>query len=116
MRSLILSTPACAQAVSFSPPGGVVAIAATHHDMVARITVEDDGPGVSDGEREQIFRRFYRVDRSRTTPGSGLGLSLASAVAHAHGADIRAEDAGPGLRIVVDFPAMGAVPAATSPR
>jgi len=61
---------------------------------------------VADEERDQIFRRFYRVDRSRTTPGSGLGLSLAAAVARAHKADIRAEDAGPGLRIVVDFPAL----------
>ena len=87
-----------------------------HLGRSVRLTVEDDGPGVPDADRAQIFRRFYRVERSRTTPGSGLGLSLASAVAHAHGADIRAEDAGPGLRIVVDFPVLAGGPAATSPR
>ena len=103
-------------ALIHTPPGTTIDIRVEPLGRSVRLVVEDDGPGVSDGEREQIFRRFYRVDRSRTTPGSGLGLSLASAVAHAHGADIRAEDAGPGLRIVVDFPAMVAVPAATSPR
>ena len=71
-----------------------------------RLIVEDDGPGVPAAERERIFQRFYRADRSRTTPGSGLGLSLAAAVARAHHAEIRAEDAEPGLRIEVDFPSL----------
>ena len=70
----------------------------------ARLTVSDDGPGVPDAERQMIFRRFYRVDQSRTTPGSGLGLSLVAAIASIHGAEVQAEDADPGLRIVVDFP------------
>jgi len=91
-------------ALIHTPAGSTLDIRIEHLGHSVRLTAEDDGPGVAEAEREQIFRRFYRVDRSRTTPGSGLGLSLASAVAHAHGADIRAEDAGPGLRIVVDFP------------
>ena len=103
-------------ALIHTPAGSTLEIRVEPLGRAVRLTVEDDGPGVPDADRAQIFRRFYRVERSRTTPGSGLGLSLASAVAHAHGAEIRAEDAGPGLRIVVDFPAMGAVPAATSPR
>ncbi len=103
-------------ALIHTPAGTTLEIRVEHLGKAVRLTVEDDGPGVPDADRAQIFRRFYRVERSRTTPGSGLGLSLASAVAHAHGADIRAEDAGPGLRIVVDFPAVEVPPAATSPR
>ncbi len=97
-------------ALIHTPEGATIEIRVEHLGNVVRLTVEDDGPGVDDVERDQIFRRFYRVDRSRTTPGSGLGLSLAAAVARAHGADIRAEDAAPGLRIIVDFPAMAESP------
>jgi signal transduction histidine kinase len=110
-------------ALIHTPAGSTLEIRVEPLGTAVRLTVEDDGPGVSDGERDEIFRRFYRVERSRTTPGSGLGLSLAAAVAHAHGASIRAEDAGPGLRIVVDFPMLavstdeaGRGPAPTSPR
>ena len=92
-------------ALIHTPKGTTIELRVEKIGPVVRLVVEDDGPGVAPSEREQIFRRFYRVDRSRTTPGSGLGLSLAAAVAHAHGAEIRAEDAGPGLRIMVDFPA-----------
>lgn len=69
-----------------------------------RLSVADDGPGVPEAERERIFRRFHRLERSRTTPGSGLGLALVAAVAELHGARIAAEDAAPGLRVAVDFP------------
>lgn len=91
-------------ALIHTPVGSTVEVRAEHLGGVARLAVEDDGPGVEDAERARIFERFFRVDRSRTTPGSGLGLSLAAAVAAAHGAIIKAEDAGPGLRIHVDFP------------
>jgi len=95
-------------ALIHTPKGTTIELRVERLGPVIRLIVEDDGLGVAPTERDQIFRRFYRVDRSRTTPGSGLGLSLAAAVAHAHGADIRAEDASPGLRIVVDFPAPAA--------
>lgn len=91
-------------ALIHTPPGSTVEVRAEHLGGVARLAVEDDGPGVADDDQGRIFERFFRVERSRTTPGSGLGLSLAAAVAAAHGATIRAEDAGPGLRIHVDFP------------
>ncbi len=91
-------------ALIHTPSGSMVEVRAEHLGSVARLAVEDDGPGVEEAEQARIFERFFRVDRSRTTPGSGLGLSLAAAVAAAHGATIRAEDAGPGLRIHVDFP------------
>ena len=66
--------------------------------------MRDDGPGIPVEEREKVFRRLYRMDKSRTTPGSGLGLSLASAIADLHGAKISLEDGAPGLRAVVSFP------------
>jgi signal transduction histidine kinase len=91
-------------ALIHTPRGSTVEVRAERLGATARLVVEDDGPGVGDEERARIFERFFRVDRSRTTPGSGLGLSLAAAVAAAHGATIKAEDAVPGLRIHVDFP------------
>lgn len=91
-------------ALIHTPRGSTVEVRAERLGATARLVVEDDGPGVGDEERARIFERFFRVDRSRTTPGSGLGLSLAAAVAAAHGANIKAEDAAPGLRIHVDFP------------
>lgn len=68
------------------------------------VNVMDDGPGVPEAERRKIFRRLYRLDRSRTTPGNGLGLALAAAVAELHGATIEALDNGPGLTMRVTFP------------
>ena len=105
-------------ALIHTPEGSTVEVRTEALGPVARLAVEDDGPGVPDPERSRIFERFFRVDRSRTTPGSGLGLSLAAAVVAAHGGEIRAEDAAPGLAILVDFPAAGADPAVTdhSPR
>ena len=69
------------------------------------VDVADDGPGVPEAEREKIFRRLYRLDRSRTTPGNGLGLALVAAIAELHDARIEALDNGPGLRMRIDFPA-----------
>ena len=68
------------------------------------MTVSDDGPGIPAVERERVFRRFYRLDASRSTPGSGLGLSFVAAVAKLHDATISLEDNEPGLRVVVAFP------------
>lgn len=65
--------------------------------------VADTGPGVPADAREKVFRRFYRLDRSRTTTGSGLGLSLVAAVAELHGIAITLADNAPGLRVALDF-------------
>ncbi|WP_244730960.1 sensor histidine kinase [Mesorhizobium sp. 113-3-3] len=54
-------------------------------------------------EREKVFQRLYRLDTSRSTPGSGLGLSLVRAIADLHGATIALEDSGPGLAVIVAF-------------
>lgn len=71
------------------------------------IEVEDDGPGIPAGERARVLRRFVRLDRSRGTPGTGLGLALVAAVAGLHGGDLTLSDApsgaGPGLRVTFAF-------------
>ncbi|HEY2048756.1 MAG TPA: ATP-binding protein [Caulobacteraceae bacterium] len=71
----------------------------------AEVVVSDDGPGVPETERERILDRFYRLERSRSTPGNGLGLALVVAVVRLHGATLRLEDAAPGLRVRVSFAA-----------
>jgi signal transduction histidine kinase len=69
------------------------------------IEVEDDGPGIPEGERDAVTRRFHRLDRSRSTPGTGLGLALVSAAAKAHGGTLRLESgaSGQGLRAQLDL-------------
>lgn len=76
----------------------------------AMLSVADDGPGVSLENRDRVFERFVRLEQSRSTPGSGLGLSLVSAIARAHGATLELQDGlkhqhddGCGLRIVMNF-------------
>ena len=69
------------------------------------LSVEDRGPGVPAADRNRVLDRFVRLEASRTLPGSGLGLSLAAAIARLHGGALRLEDNAPGLRAVVDMPA-----------
>ncbi len=88
-------------ALRHTPPGTQVRLLLGSQAGRAVLAVEDNGPGVPEAERELILRRFYRLDHSRSTPGSGLGLSLVAAVAELHGAELRLEDARPGLRVSV---------------
>jgi signal transduction histidine kinase len=69
--------------------------------------VADDGPGIPVDEREKVLRRLYRLEQSRTSPGSGLGLSLVKAIADLHGAALQLGDNEPGLRVTLRFPASG---------
>lgn len=71
------------------------------------LCVQDDGPGVAPSDLPRLANRFYRSERSRTTPGNGLGLSLVAAVAELHGARLDLENIGPGLRVTIRFPAEG---------
>ena len=68
------------------------------------VTIADDGPGIPADLREKVFQRFYRLERSRTTEGTGLGLSLAAAIAKLHGASIELADNNPGLKVRLLFP------------
>jgi signal transduction histidine kinase len=72
---------------------------------MAEIVVTDRGPGVPTSERERVLGRFVRLEASRSEPGSGLGLSLVSAVARLHGGSLRLEDNQPGLKVVLSLPA-----------
>jgi signal transduction histidine kinase len=92
-------------AVKHVPRGGRVELAVDRDADRARLVVSDDGPGIDEGFRARAFDRFTRTEKSRTTPGSGLGLSLVRAVARLHGGDVRLEDARPGLRVVVEVAA-----------
>ena len=80
------------------------------------VFVDDNGPGVPADQRNKIFQRFYRLEASRTTAGTGLGLALVAAIAKLHGASVEASDNGPGLRVRLLFPAINvaAAPALSS--
>lgn len=69
------------------------------------LEVADNGPGIPAEERLRVLDRFVRLEKSRTKPGSGLGLSLVAAVARLHQGEFRIEDNGPGVRAVIDLPA-----------
>lgn len=78
-------------AVKFTPHGGNVTLSLEASDSRAIITVADTGIGITEQDMPRIFERFYRGDRSRSTPGNGLGLSHVQAIVHAHGGDIKVE-------------------------
>ncbi len=90
-------------AIRHSRDGAAIVIGLRNGPAGAEFSVADDGPGIPAGERERIFRRFYRLERSRSTAGSGLGLSLVAAIANLHDAKIIVSDNHPGLKIVIVF-------------
>src|SRR5262249_40890071 len=69
-------------------------------------SVADDGLGVPEEERQQIFQRFYRLKRSAKIEGTGLGLAFVAAVAALHDSQLTVEDNDPGLRIMIEFEAI----------
>jgi len=73
-------------AVKFSPPGGVVTVRLVGD----RLRISDQGPGVAEADLPHVFDRFYRSDKARTTPGSGLGLSIVAQTIKAHGGWVKA--------------------------
>lgn len=84
---------------------GAIHVAAAIADGRLRITVSDNGPGIPAEDRPRVVQRFVRLEKSRTEPGSGLGLSLVAAVARLHRGELRLEDNQPGLTAVLDLPA-----------
>jgi signal transduction histidine kinase len=91
-------------AIKYGDEAGRVTVEVTQNDSSAVISVADDGPGIPTNERQNVFKRFYRLERNRRTPGNGLGLSLVAAVARLHGAGIEMMDNEPGLKFRIRFP------------
>jgi signal transduction histidine kinase len=91
-------------AVAHSVVGADLSVQAVSAVRGIEVIVSDSGPGIPAQYRQAVLQRFYRLDRSRSTPGSGLGLSLVSAVASLHDATLALEDNEPGLRCVIAFP------------
>jgi signal transduction histidine kinase len=91
-------------AIKHGRAGGRVAVTCDNDEGGAMISVADDGPGIPAGQHDHVFKRFYRLEQSRYTPGNGLGLSLVAAVASLHGARIELRDNAPGLLCRLCFP------------
>jgi signal transduction histidine kinase len=91
-------------ALRHCPSGTSIKLSVTRQGERVVASVADNGPGIPAEEREKVFQRLYRMDHSRSTPGSGLGLSLVRAIAELHGASIALDDCRPGLAVVVSFP------------
>jgi signal transduction histidine kinase len=90
-------------AIKHGREGGQVLVEIGHDDDETVVRIADDGPGIPAHECENVFKRFYRLERSRCTPGNGLGLSLVGAVARLHEASIRLLDNAPGLKVELRF-------------
>ena len=84
--------------------GEHVSLDLSRRDSRAVIRVADHGPGIPEAERQEVLQRFHRLDTSRASPGSGLGLSLVAAVAKLHGAELALGDNAPGLVVELCFP------------
>jgi signal transduction histidine kinase len=83
-------------AIKFTPENGAVGISVTREDGMPVVRVRDSGIGVEPTERDKIFQRFYRTSSGHRVPGSGLGLSIAAAIANLHEFDLRFDDNHPG--------------------
>lgn len=96
-----------------APTGVAPEILVTAKDEGHRIvlTVADTGPGIAAVDRARAVERFVRLESSRSEPGSGLGLSLAAAVARLHGGELRLEDNQPGLKAIITLPRHEGAPA-----
>ena len=92
-------------ALRHTPKGCVVRLSVEEAGGEPILTVRDNGPGVADAELARLFDRFYRLERSRSAPGSGLGLALVQAVARLHRGEARLSASSPGLEARIVFPA-----------
>jgi signal transduction histidine kinase len=91
-------------AIKYSAPGGRITLELAASEKGATLVVTDNGPGIPEEQRERVLQRFVRLDDSRGTPGSGLGLSLVAAVAKLHDVELNLLGNEPGLKVTLDFP------------
>jgi len=94
-------------AIKHSPPGRRIEVTTAQRAEGPVVVIADNGPGIPADRRDQVVQRFFRLEASRSTSGSGLGLSLVAAVAKLHGARLSLEDSAPGLRVVLSFDRTG---------
>src|SRR5258706_12245932 len=90
-------------AIKYTPAGGRVSIVVSESDNTTSVSVADSGSGIPEGEHAHVLERFVRLEESRHSPGTGLGLSLVAAVARLHEAELLLEDNRPGLKAVLRF-------------
>jgi len=107
-------------ALKYADSAAIVSVRALQEGDTVALVVQDNGPGIPPEERARVLERFYRLDRSRSTPGHGLGLSIVAAITALHGGTVSLEDAAPGLVARLVLPrsdaAHGAEAAATARR
>jgi signal transduction histidine kinase len=91
--------------IKYTPEGGRVTIAIAQSEAGIDVAVADNGPGIPADDRARVVERFVRLEASRNSPGTGLGLSLVAAVAHFHNAELLLGDNVPhGLKAILRFP------------
>lgn len=91
-------------AIKYTPAGGLVMMSVSQAADGVVLTVADTGPGIPAEDRPRVVERFVRLEASRSSPGTGLGLSLVAAVAHFHGTQLELGDNAPGLKASLTFP------------
>jgi len=99
-------------AIKYTPEGGNIVLSLSNGEKELALEVADSGIGIPEEERDKVFQRFYRVAKSRSLPGNGLGLSLVLAVMDIHHSKVRLSDNNPGLKVTLVFPKKTNVPAA----
>ena len=92
-------------AMKHSPRGAPISLVTTESAGTIAVAVSDSGPGIPNEQRARVFQRFYRLERSRSTLGNGLGLSLVEAIAALHQIGVELADNAPGLRVTMRFQA-----------
>jgi signal transduction histidine kinase len=90
-------------AINHTPAKTTILLSLQNHESGPIAVVSDSGPGIPPSERQKVLERFYRLDSSRSTPGSGLGLPLAAAIASLHAITLELHDNKPGLKVVLGF-------------
>ncbi len=91
-------------AIKNTPDGGMIRVAVERQAGGIHFVVADSGPGIPERDRDRVMEPFIRLDSSRSTPGSGLGLALVAAIARLHGARVELADNKPGLMVSLVFP------------
>ena len=91
-------------AIKYTPDQGVITIRSINEEASWYVEITDNGPGIPEEAHEKVVQRFYRLDQSRTTPGSGLGLALVFAVLKLHKLNLSFSDNKPGLCVRVSAP------------